>query len=481
MTESFPSWLTKRMMEDVKNYNLDSYLIALEGWRRGLTLTWYNNLPEITDLKILNPNVSGDTFSLESSDQALLHYFYRSRGNKVSNEAVENTQERLKSKLYFNNAGVPTPNGMMINKDIEDRSLLKRIAALTYPLVVRPIHDRLGYGSTTDIHTEEDLFKAIQYLQTTYENDEQFIIEEYVEGEEYRLYIVHDEVIAVTKKVAANVLGDGKSTIKQLVKQKNKLRKDNPYLAKKLIKLDDTSIAYLETQQMTVDDIPKTDQIVQIQPQASISTGGDPIDATENIDDSSKDIAINAVASIPELHHAGVDIIVNSSETTVVQVDATANIAMHVFPLVGVSQHVPAKILDYYYPETKNNAVDKTQLYFDYPDIKQLLRKRVAQELTLTNAPSGNYQTARYIVTGKVQKVGYRNWIRKEAIRRGLHGYTRNLENKKVVVVVGGNEKKVEQFKKICAKGPAKAKVKRVSELEWDSPIKLGFEIRKTK
>src|SRR5690625_1933556 len=481
MAESYPYWITERMIRGVRGFNLDSYLMALEGWRRGLTLTWYYDPEEVTDLKIIGFNPLGKTFSLTANDYDQTHYFYRSRGDKVANEAVEIVHQKDDAKQYFNKISVPTPNGIMIHKETEKEDIVKQINSLQYPLVVKPVYGSLGKGVTTDIQNETELFKAIDYIVMNYEDYHQIIIEEYVEGDEFRVYVVDNEVVAATKRIAANVLGDGVHTIKQLVEQKNKDRKNNPYLARKQIEIDETVIAFLETQNMTINSIPDENKTVRLKGQANISAGGDPVDATDSLDLTSKQIAIEAIKAIPNLHHAGVDLIVNDEKTGVLGVNATADISMHVFPIEGEARNVPADILNYYYPYTIDKAKDKIKLYFDYKDTQQILRKKLAQALTITDAPTGKFQTARYIVSGKVQNVGYRNWIRRQALHKGLHGYTRNLKNKNVVVVVGGDEKQVESFEQICAKGPVKANVNKVSKLKWESSIKSGFEIRKTK
>src|SRR5699024_3606755 len=62
-----------------------------------------------------------------------------------------------------------------------------------------------------------------------------------------------------------------------------------------------------------------------------------------------------------------------------------------------------------------------------------------------------------------------------------MHGYTRNLRNGNVVVVVANEDGQlVDDFKQICYHGPEKAVVKDVWEYTWDNQIKLGFEIRET-
>lgn len=480
MSESFPNWIEERMIKGVKGFNLDAYVMALEGWRRGLSLTWYFDPSEVTDMKIIGYNPLGKTFSLHSDKNSQIHYFYRSRGDKVANEAVEIVHDKHVAKTYFEKSAVPTPNGVMFHKSLEDDEIIKLVKKLHYPLVVKPTLGSLGKGVVTDIQNETELLESIEYVRESYDYDD-IIVEEHVQGEEYRVYVVGDEVVAATNRVPANVVGDGIHTIEELINEKNQQRKENHYLAKKLIQVDDRLLNYLEKSDLYVESIPNKGEIIRLKGQSNISAGGDPIDVTDDISNEIKQTAIQAVKAIPELIHAGVDVIATEKEAVIIEVNATADIAMHLFPMEGKSRNVPEHIIDYYFPETKGMAKDRTRIYFDYNDIRDVLRNKFAQELALTDAPNGKLHTARYIVSGKVQKVSYRAWIRRQAIRKGLHGYTRNLKNGRVVVVVGSHDKEtVENFKKTCMKGPSRAKVKRVKELEWDSPIKLGFEIRKT-
>src|SRR5690625_7692823 len=87
MTDNYPDWLSNQMIKGVRGFNIDAYLVALEGWRRGLELTWYYDAKDVTDLKIIGFNPLGKTFSLSSKDKT--HFFYRSRGDQVTNERSE--------------------------------------------------------------------------------------------------------------------------------------------------------------------------------------------------------------------------------------------------------------------------------------------------------------------------------------------------------------------------------------------------------
>lgn len=479
----FPDWITKQMIRGARGFNLDAYLMALEGWRRGLTLTWYLDPSEVTNLKIIGFNPLGKSFSLKNNETGKEHHFYRSRGDLVANEAVDLVHDKFKTKQLLLDNGVSTPKGFKFYKNEEIDNVIKKFKDedFDYPVVVKPIFGSLGKGVITNIQNETELFAALKETKNNEEYDE-FIIEEHIEGDEYRVYVVGDEVVAATKRIPAHVVGDGKSTIQQLIDKKNEQRKENPYLRNKLIEVDENVESFISSEGLTVDSVPVEGKHVALKGPSNIAAGGDPIDVTDNISNSFKWFSVNVVKSIPGLTHTGIDIIVNGEEFFLIEINATADIIMHTFPVEGTPRNVPRKIMDYYFPETKGLAKNKGKLYFDYREIRHILRDKLAQELTLRDAPKGELHTVRYIVSGKVQKVGYRAWIRRQAVRKGLHGYTRNLKNGKVVVVVSSdNKEKLKNFKDICAQGSKRANVETVIELEWTGPIKIGFEIRKTR
>ena len=54
-------------------------------------------------------------------------------------------------------------------------------------------------------------------VEIGFENDNEILIEEFIKGKEYRFLVINDEVCGILHRVPANVVGDGKSTIRELV------------------------------------------------------------------------------------------------------------------------------------------------------------------------------------------------------------------------------------------------------------------------
>lgn len=476
MNNIYPYWLTKEMLQGVRRFNIDAYLVALEGWRRGLSLTFYEHDSNQTDMKLIGFDPIGKLFSLSSNEKT--HFFYRTRGDMISNEAVDIGTDKEATKKYLLEAGVAVPQGFSFTNKTPMKDIKAHIAEVEKPYVLKPTFGSLGKGVTTNIHTGEMFHKSLEYIQSTYDYTE-FLVEQHVEGEDVRVYVVGDEVVAATKRIPANVTGDGVSTIKKLIEEKNQSRKSNPHTSTRMIKIDERMKEYLRNQNLKLDSILKEKETVFLKGESNISAGGDSIDITEQLSENVRKTARDAVKAIPDLHHAGVDLMMKDDKGVVIEINSTGSTALHTFPLYGESRNVSKKIIDYYFPDTKG-VTTSNQLFFDYKNILKQFRANQLKKIEITDAPVGELYAKRYLVSGKVQKVGYRIWVENQAIAHGLHGYTRNLKNGNVVVVVGSvNENVVDEFRDVCFKGPKRARVDNVKDFIWQNEIKVGFEIKK--
>lgn len=74
---------------------------------------------------------------------------------------------------------------------------------------------------------------------------------------------------------------------------------------------------------------------------------------------------------------------------------------------------------------------------------------------------------AHILVTGFVQGVGYRKFVRHEARKLGLTGWVRNLEDGSVEALVVGAEEEITKLIDACKKGPFLAQVDNV-HVEWE-------------
>src|SRR5699024_11049525 len=327
---------------------------------------------------------------------------------------------------------------------------------------------------------KDELRNAITDYRSRFKYTE-FAVEKHYHGNEYRIYVVGDKVVGATNRIPANVIGDGESSITSLIKQKNKERRKNPYLAPKPIKVDYEVLNMLKKAGYDKDSIPPKDDQVFLREKSNLSSGGDPIDATDQLSDEIKQLAVDALKALPSIPHAGVDIIVDPTSKkkgVVLEANATAEIAFHMFPLSGKPRDIPEARIDYYFPETVR--IKRSYFYFDFNSIIGPLKTWAAEVIEVPKSPSGYIYAKKYTASGKVQNVGYMNWIRRQALKRNLSGYSQKLEDNKVEIVVAStNQKDVDEFVELCYKGSKKSRVDDVLQQQWkiDNPLKIGFEM----
>ena len=467
--------LNESVVKGITGFSLDAYLVALEGWRRGLELKWYKEQSDLCKINVLPGKTNGRFFSLSFKDKT--HFFLCSRGDKGSNESASICRNKSLTKEKLKEAGVSVPEGATLDDDDEIISYAEKIG---YPVVLKPLKGSMGKGVYVNIKTKDELLTALKELRKT-EKDKRLIIEKYYPGNEYRVYVVGDKVVSAVNRIPANVIGDGVHTIKELIEIKNKERGKNPYLATKPIKVDSEVRKLLESKGYTIDSIPRNNEQVFLREKSNLSQGGDPIEAIHELSDEVKQIAINALKALPSMGHAGLDMIINpknNREATVIEINSKAEIAFHLFPIAGEAKDVPGAIIDYYFPESTNNK--KTLAYFDYQSILEPLSTWAVEELSIAKPPCQPIYKKTYRVKGKVQRVGYMSYIKRQALRCNLHGRCKKLKNDVEVTIIGSDPTKLDDFKKIICKGSRKSKVKEVIDSKTEllnEPFKIGFEI----
>src|SRR5690625_51046 len=469
--------LTKDVVSGKKGFMLDAYLVALEGFRRGLTLTWYKAESEICDLDRLNSSTNGKFFSLSDSEKE--HYFFRSRGDLVANKTVRLVQNKEETKMALLKKGVPVPKGKNFHIKEADKEIQLISEQIGFPQVIKPRNGSMGKAVYTNLNNFNEVKVALEDLRGKYRFQE-YIIEKYHPGKEYRIYVVGDKVVAATNRIPANVIGDGKRSIKDLIVLKNKERKKNPYLAPKPIKVDFEVQNTLKNLGYTLDSVPADGENLFLKKISNLSSGGDPIDATDDLSEEIKQIAVDTLKALPNIPHAGVDIIVDpilDTKGVVLEVNATAEIAFHMFPLEGKARNVPEAIIDYYFPSTTESA--KSTFYFDYQSIIEPLSIGVVDKIELPKPPVGDSYGKIYIASGKLNKVGYMNWIKRQALHNNINGFVKKLENGDVKIFVSGAKNKVDKFKEKCRKGSRKSVVNNVIEKPWTNrhPVQVGFHL----
>ncbi len=474
--------LSEEIVSDARGPELDAYAVALEGWRRGLQLKWHTKDSErFSEIKTWFVDRPGKLFSLTSGEKT--HYFFRTRGDKVTNEAVEIGADKEKTKEYLLKAGVNIPDGKQFSKDVSNEEIAVYGDSLGFPVVLKPTDGSFGRGVVTNIMSEEELIQSLQHVRSQLKYED-VIVERFIPGKEYRIYVVDDKVVAAVYRIPANVVGDGENTIQTLIEKKNEERSLNPRLISCPIKVDLEMKNHLEKFGLYLESVPKKGEQVFLTDKSNVSIGGDPVDVLDELSEKVKETAVKALRAIPDLYHGAVDLIIEENEdaqqeVVIIELNPTAQIGALLYPMQGKSRDVPAAIIDFYFPETSGIHIEREKIYFDFPTVIEPLVSKSARVSTVSKAPLGNLYAIKYTVSGDVQSVDYHRGLRKQAFERNLSGFIKNLETGDIEVVVIGTEKEnVGDFKNAILDDPERSDVAEIKESPWNEPVKIGFEVK---
>ncbi|TPE68179.1 acylphosphatase [Halalkalibacterium halodurans] len=472
MNQKKNNWLPhleESIPEDAQGYTVSLYSVALEGWRRGMTLKFINE----------NRRKSEIIFSLKWRDKE--HRFSVSRGDLVPKEAIRICIDKPSTKKYLLDAGVPTPLGKAFEEDVADEEIVNYANSLGYPLVVKPSNGTGGGGVIANIKNEGEFREALAYVKYDLKYPE-LIVEKYFAGQDYRVYVIGDKVIGAIARIPPNVVGDGVNTIQQLLKVRQKERDKNPALFNRKIKIDKEMENMLQTQGYTLDSVPKKGERVFLKTKNNVSAGGDSIDATEDLTPEIKEIAINAAKAIPGLIQCGVDMMVDKerNKAVILEINSRPHITAHLFPMEGQARDIPKAIIDYYFPNTKSDY-DKDQplLNFDFKHVYETFQAGIAKEITIPNIPTGKMISRQFEINGDGLDLNFEKWVRKQSKDLKLSGFIERIGKEKSSVVVTGTEKAVQKIKDILLNVDSDNYVIiKIDEKEWNKPVKIGFEIK---
>jgi cyanophycin synthetase len=278
--------------------------------------------------------------------------------SETSSIGVELACDKEDTKYLLEQAEVLVPRGDIIGRE---SSLEEACRYVGFPLVVKPVGGNHGRGITVNIKNYEDALVAFHAAKNV---SSKVIIEKYITGEDYRLLVINNVLVAAAKRTPANVVGDGKSTIKELVDEVNKDPRRGYGHENVLTKItiNDLTKTIIAAKGYTEDSVPNQGEIVILKDTANLSTGGTAEDVTDIVHPSNVSMA-ERISKIIDLDICGIDIMTTDiskplEETggAVLEVNAGPGFRMHLAPTTGLPRNVAAPVVDKLFPQQSNTG-----------------------------------------------------------------------------------------------------------------------------
>lgn len=377
--------------------------------------------------------VDGITTLISSGSKQQLFLYGVPQGTlRVARRA---TNDKRWTKQLLANAGLPSPCGKSFSRE-DPKQAWEYAQASGLPVVIKPIAGSGGKGVTTNIDTPERFSSA--WRQASIDNTPAILVEEQIKGNDYRVVVIGHRLVAAAMREPAHVVGDGTSTISTLIATKNQQRKHNPYHGAKTIKLTENILTQLDLAGLTPHSVPERDQYVQLHAVANIGSGGESIDVTDSIHPDWVDIAIRARDAAFNTPHAGLDIMAENiscppsvQKWSIIEINLNPDFGVNHFPMRGSGRDVAGALLEHLFADELNS---------------QPTRKIVHA-----------------IIEGKVQNVGFRNWLWRTANQKAVTGWVRNLPGGSVEAVLEGTLTALASIEQALRQGPKKALVANVT------------------
>jgi cyanophycin synthetase len=279
------------------------------------------------------------------------HRMLGSEPDTVSGVARMASTDKYLTKQLLELAGIPVPRGKLASNVDE---AFAAADVLGYPLAMKPYDSDLQTGVTLDIRGREQIEPAFKHAS---EHSAWVMIEQFAPGTEHRVVVVGDKIAAVTQVEPPLVVGDGISSIAELVAQVNRdpRRQNDDRAGAPLspLKLDDVALGVLAAEGLTPASVPAkgTKVLVRRNP-PYFKNGGRLVDWTDTIHPSVAAHSI-AAAQMMQIPVAGLDVVavditrpLEEQGGVIVEINAGPGLWLHLAPWADTPRPVGDAIVE---------------------------------------------------------------------------------------------------------------------------------------
>jgi cyanophycin synthetase len=276
--------------------------------------------------------------------------------DRTSSIAVDLASNKDETKRMLLDAAIPVANGVCIsNEDYLEESVRK----IGFPLVFKPLDGNHGKGASINVKTLDEAKAAFDHAK---KYSRKVIIEKFIVGYDFRVLVINHRFIAAALREPAHVVGDGVSTIQQLIDKEN-LDPRRGYGHENVlteISIDRDTMDQLAKLNYTLETVIKKDEKCYLKGTANLSTGGTSTDITDIVHPHNIFIC-ERISRIIGLDICGIDIMASNlsepleqSGGVILEVNAAPGFRMHLAPANGLPRNVAAPVLDMLYPTGKS-------------------------------------------------------------------------------------------------------------------------------
>ncbi|HEY8609639.1 MAG TPA: N-acetylglutaminylglutamine synthetase [Noviherbaspirillum sp.] len=232
-------------------------------------------------------------------------------------------QDKVLTSRRLASIGIRVPRQQTAGDPSADVAFLHECGAV----VVKPALGEQGKGISVDVRTEEHLQEAIHRASA---QGGHVVIEEFCSGQDLRVVVIGYKVVAAAIRRPAEVVGDGTSTVGQLI-EKQSARRAAATGGESRIPVDGETERCLAEQGLSYDSVLENGKAVKVRKTANLHTGGTIHDVTAELHPALRDVAETAARAL-RIPVVGLDFLVpspSSAEYVVIEANERPGLANH--------------------------------------------------------------------------------------------------------------------------------------------------------
>lgn len=268
--------------------------------------------------------------------------------SQTSAIAEDIVQDKDLTRRFLDSVGLPVPQGRPVTSAEDAWAAANEIGL---PVVVKPLDGNQGRGVALNLYTREQITAAYHAAR---EESRRVLVEQFAEGEDYRVLVIGKQLVAASRRMPAHVIGDGVQTVQQLIEEKNRdpRRAADHAAALSKIRIDAVASSVLAEQGVTPDSVPEKGRCILIRRNANLSTGGTAADCTAEVHPTICAAAVEA-AQMVGLDICGIDMIapdisapLSPRNGVIIELNARPGLRMHLYPSDGEPRPVGKAVID---------------------------------------------------------------------------------------------------------------------------------------
>lgn len=258
--------------------------------------------------------------------------------------AMSRCDDKAVTRKILKNAGLKTPAQVVVTNSTDTQSFLERYKSV----VVKPAKGEQGEGVYVDLKSSNEIKQAIHQVSKLCDK---VLMEECIQGEDLRIIVIDEKVVAAAVRKPAAICGTGDHTIAELLEKQSR-RRAKATQGESKIPIDEETKRCIEREGYSLEQILPQNKVIKVRKTANLHTGGTIHDVTSRLNHKLIEAAIIGAKEL-QIPVVGFDFLVPS-------VEGTEYVIIEANERPGLANHEPQptaeKFVDLLFPNTKQHV-----------------------------------------------------------------------------------------------------------------------------